>query len=184
MHIILLFARLSLAVVFAVAGIAKLVDQSGSRRSVTEFGVPSVLAGPLAVFLPLAELAVAAALIPSTTAWWGAVGAIGLLLLFVVGIGANLARGRRPECHCFGQLHSAPAGWSTLVRNGGLIVIAALVVVGGRGDVGPSMVGWAGTLSTLELMILIGGLILLGLLGAQCGSCSRCLGKTGGCWRA
>jgi len=29
------------------------------------------------------------------------------------------------------------------------------------------MVGWAGTLSSLQLMILIGGLILLGLLGAQ-----------------
>src|SRR3712207_9448411 len=63
------------------------------------------------------ELAVAAALVFTTTAWWGALGALLLLLLFAVAIGANLARGRKPNCRCFGQLHSAPAGWSTLARN-------------------------------------------------------------------
>jgi thiol-disulfide isomerase/thioredoxin len=158
---------LLLAAVFALAAVAKLADRAGSRRSVAEFGVPSALAGSLAVLLPLAELTVAAALIPATTAWWGAVGAMGLLLLFTVGIGVNLARGRRPDCHCFGQLHSAPAGWSTLARNGALTAVAALVVIQPEGDAGPSMVSWAGTLSTMQLLSLIGGLIVLGLLGAQ-----------------
>jgi peroxiredoxin len=158
---------LLLAAVFALAAVAKLADRAGSRRSVAEFGVPSALAGSLAVLLPLAELTVAAALIPATTAWWGAVGAMGLLLLFTVGIGVNLARGRRPDCHCFGQLHSAPAGWSTLARNGALTAVAALVVIQPEGDAGPSMVSWAGALSTMQLLSLIGGLIVLGLLGAQ-----------------
>ena len=36
--------------------------------------------------------------------------ALVLLLLFVGGISYNVARGRSPDCHCFGQLHSAPAG--------------------------------------------------------------------------
>ena len=129
--------------------------------------MPSALAGSLAVLLPLAELAVAAALIPATTAWWGAVGAMGVLLLFTVGIGVNRVRGRRPDCHCFGQLHSAPAGWSTLARNGALTAVAALVVIQPEGDAGPSMVSWAGALSTMQLLSLIGGLIVLGLLGAQ-----------------
>jgi len=167
MDIVLLFVRLLLAAIFALAAVGKLADLAGSRRSVAEFGVPSALAGPLAVLLPPAELAVAAALIPTATAWWGALGAVGLLLLFIVGIGVNLARGRRPDCHCFGQLHSAPAGWSTLGRNGVLAAMAALIVLQGRGGAGPSMVGWAGDLSGVQLLGFICGLVVLGLLVAQ-----------------
>ena len=113
MDIVLLIARLVLALIFVLAGLAKLADRKGSRQAVADFGVPAVLAAPIGVLLPLAELVVGASLIPASTAWWGAVGALALLLLFVVGIGINLARGRKPECHCFGQLHSGPAGWST-----------------------------------------------------------------------
>lgn len=168
MDIVILFARLLLAAVFVVAGVAKLADREGSRRAVAGFGVPAGLAAPLGVLLPVAELVVAAALIPTSTAFWGAVGALVLLLLFVAGIGANLARGRRPDCHCFGQLHSSPAGWSTLARNGALAAIAALVVWQGlEGEVGPSVVDWIGALSTAQLYILAGGTVVLALLAAQ-----------------
>ncbi len=163
-----LFARLLLAAVFVVAGLAKLTDREGSRRAITDFGMPASLAASIGILLPLAELAVAAALIPTATAFWGAVGALALLLLFVAGIGANLSRGRRPDCHCFGQLHSAPAGWSTLARNGVLAAVAALVVWRGlQGDVGPSVVGWIGALSTAGLLVLASGMVVLALLAAQ-----------------
>jgi peroxiredoxin len=158
---------LLLAVVFVVAGAAKLADRAGSRKALADFGVPSSLATPLATLLPLAELAVAAALIPAASAWWGALGALALLLLFVAGISINLARGRKPDCHCFGQLHSAPAGWRTLARNGALAAIAGFVLWEGRESAGPSAVGWLGALSAAQLAALIGGLVLLGLLGAQ-----------------
>src|SRR3712207_3473994 len=124
----LLIARLLLALVFLVAGVAKLADRAGSRQAITDFGLPAQLAAPLGILLPLAELAAAAALIPASTAWWGAIGALALLLLFVAGIGVNLARGRKPDCHCFGQLHSAPAGWSTLARNGALAAVAGFII--------------------------------------------------------
>src|ERR687893_1203985 len=119
MDTVVLLARLLLAAVFVVAGIAKLADREGSRQAVADFCVPAVLASPLGILLPLAELAVAIALIPTATALWGAIGALALLLLFVVGIGANLARGHRPDCRCFGQLHSAPARWSPPPRHRG-----------------------------------------------------------------
>jgi thiol-disulfide isomerase/thioredoxin len=164
----LLAARLLLAGVFAVAGVAKLADRSGSRQAVIEFGVPKALAAPLGLLLPLAELAVTGALIPTSTALWGAVGALALLLLFCAGIGINLARGKKPDCHCFGQLHSAPAGWKTLARNGVLAALAGFLVwQGWEGEVGPSAVGWIGALSTLQLLGLVGGLIALGLLVGQ-----------------
>jgi methylamine dehydrogenase accessory protein MauD len=164
MDAILLGARLVLALVFAVAGVAKLMDLAGSRRAIVEFGVPAALAGPLGILLPLAELGIAAALLPTTTAWWGAVGALVLLLLFAAAIGANLARGRKPDCHCFGQLHSAPAGWSTLARNAVLAVPAGLVVWQGLdGNVGPSVVGWAGAHSDVQVL----GVLAAVLLAAQ-----------------
>jgi uncharacterized membrane protein YphA (DoxX/SURF4 family) len=62
----LLAARLLLAVVFGVAGLAKLADRSGSRQAVIDFGVPPSLATPFATLLPMAELAVAGTLITHT----------------------------------------------------------------------------------------------------------------------
>ena len=166
METALLIGRLLLALVFLVAGIAKLADRAGSRQGLVDFGVPKSLAAPLGILLPLAELAVAVALLPTSTAWWGAVGALGLLLLFVAGITVNLARGRKPDCHCFGQLHSAPAGWSTLARNGILAAVAGFILWVGREGAGPSAVSWLGDLSTAQLLALLGGLLVLGLLAA------------------
>jgi methylamine dehydrogenase accessory protein MauD len=167
MHVALLVARVLLVLVFSMAGVTKLADSAGSKRALVDFGVPASLAVPLGVLLPLAELAVAVALIPASTAWWSAVGALVLLLLFVVGIGANLARGRKPECHCFGQLHSEPAGWKTLVRNGVLAAVAGFVVWQGYGGAGPSPVGWLAGLSTGQLLGLGVGVALVGMVAAQ-----------------
>ena len=144
MNIALLVGRLLLALVFAVAGTAKLADREGSRRAIVDFGAPSVLAAPLGLLLPLAELDVAATLLPASTAWWGALGALSLLSVFLVGISVNLARGRTPDCHCFGQLpqHRQPR-WKTLARNGALAAVAGFVPLGGLlGGAGPSALAW------------------------------------------
>src|SRR5918997_6179309 len=139
----LLIARLVLAAVFTIAGVAKLADLKGWRQAIIDFGVPSAIAAPLGLLLPLAELSVAAALLAASTGWWGALGALALLSVFVVGISINLARGRKPECHCFGQLHSAPAGWKTLARNVVLAAIAGFVLWAGyEGGGGPRTLGW------------------------------------------
>ena len=164
----LLGARLLLASIFAVAAIAKLHDRPGSRQAIIDFGLPSPIAGLLSLLLPLAELAVAIALVPASTAYWGALGALALLLLFVTGIGANLARGRKPECHCFGQLHSAPAGWSTLARNGVLATVAGFLVwQGWNGNAGPSDLGLLEAVSAIQLLFVACGAVVLGLLAGQ-----------------
>ena len=180
MNIALLVARLLLALVFAVAGAAKLADRQGSRQAIIDFGVPSSLAASLGLVLPLAELAVAASLLPVSTAWWGALGALALLSVFVVGITYNLARGRTPECHCFGQLHSAPAGWKTLARNGALAAVAGFVLWQGyEGGAGPSALSWLGALSTTQLLGLLGGVLVLALLAGQWWFLVHLLGQNG-----
>ncbi len=66
----------------------------------------------------------------------------------------NLAHGRSPDCHCFGQLHSAPAGWRTVARNGALAAVAAFVVVVAREDAGPGAFAWTTRLAGVEWLVL------------------------------
>jgi peroxiredoxin/uncharacterized membrane protein YphA (DoxX/SURF4 family) len=139
MGTLVLILRLVLAGVLGTAGIAKLLDQEGSRRALGDFGVPAGAVPVVAILLPLVELATAVALIPQETARWAAVAAIVLMLAFMVGIARAMAQGRAPDCHCFGQIHSAPAGRGTLVRNGVLAGLAAIIVVYGSG---PSLGSW------------------------------------------
>lgn len=163
---LLLTARVTLAAVFAVAAVGKLADQDGSRKAMVAFGVPSARAPAAGLTLPLAELAVAIALVPAATAWYGAIGALCLLALFTGGIAWALARGRKPDCHCFGQIHSAPAGPLTLLRNAGLAGVATFAVVTGQDDAGYSVLAWTGDLSAAQaLAIAVGaiGTIVLGL---------------------
>jgi len=117
MQITLLVARLLLALVFAAAGGAKAFDLAGTRRVAIDFGVPKRLARPVGYDLPFLEILIALALLPASTAWIAAVAGLGLLLVFAAGIAVNLARGRAPDCNCFGQLHSKPVSchWSHVI---------------------------------------------------------------------
>lgn len=160
----LLIARVLLCVVFLVAGLAKLADLKGSQHAMRDFGMPTVLANPFGVLLPLVELAVGLALLLPSIAWWGGLAALLLLLLFVAGIGYNLARGRTPDCHCFGQLHSAPAGWPTLIRNLVLAAIATIVVGFGLNTSQVGVLDWLAPLSVIQRVEVLGGILLLALL--------------------
>lgn len=136
----------ALAAVLAVAGLTKLVDRAGSREAARNFGSGDRFAGVVATGVPLAELGIALLLLPSATRWWAAVAAVALFLAFSITIARVMARGEAPECHCFGQLHSRPVGWRTLMRNGVLIVCGLAVVLAGRNEPGPSAFAWASRL--------------------------------------
>ena len=162
MELALLIARLVLAAVFVVAGLAKFADQEGSREAMLGFGVPGPLTRPFGMLLPPVELAVAILLIPLSTAWYGAIGAAALLALFVVGIAVSMARGVAPDCHCFGQIHSEPAGWRTLIRNGILAAVAGFVIYKGQDDAGASAIGWFTALSGgVQAALLLGAVAVL-----------------------
>jgi uncharacterized membrane protein YphA (DoxX/SURF4 family)/thiol-disulfide isomerase/thioredoxin len=127
-------ARVLLAAVFMTAAVGKLADRTGAQRALEGFGVPRRWTGGFARLLPLAELAAALALMFRASARWGAAAALILLTAFVVGIATAMSRGEAPDCHCFGQIHSAPAGWRTLSRNLVLGLVAVLVVAHGPGS--------------------------------------------------
>lgn len=145
MQTVLIVLRLALAGVFVTAGVGKLLDRDGSQTALADFGVPAWLTGPGAVALPLGELAVAAGLVIAPSAQWAGIAGVVLLIAFIAGIAGALARGTAPDCHCFGQIHSSPAGRGTLIRNAVLAVLAGVVAVGGPGpaiDTWVSAAGW------------------------------------------
>jgi uncharacterized membrane protein YphA (DoxX/SURF4 family)/peroxiredoxin len=164
---LLVALRLVLVAVFATAGLAKLRDREGTRTALADFGAPAPAVPALSLLLPLAELAVAGCLLVDPAVRPGAAGALLLLAVFSVAIAVSLARGRTPDCHCFGQVHSAPIGAGTLVRNLLLAVISALVVAGGAGTGVLTAVTWAGDLSTRDRLALAAGVAVVLALAAQ-----------------
>jgi len=168
----LLAARLVLAAVFCASAVAKLLDREGTRATAGAFGVPGPLAGPVALVLPVAELLVAAALIPASSAALAGWAALALLGVFSVAVAISLARGQRPDCHCFGQLTASPIGWRTLARNGVLAAVAAFIAIGGWPDGGTSLgeTGAARTatvvaIAALALAVVADTALVLVLLG-------------------
>jgi thiol-disulfide isomerase/thioredoxin/uncharacterized membrane protein YphA (DoxX/SURF4 family) len=146
-----LTARCLLAVVFLLAAVGKFLDLAGSRQALEGFGVPARLARPGGIALPVAELLVALALVIRTSAVWGAVGALALLLAFIGGVARAMSQGRSPDCHCFGQIHSEPAGASTLIRNVVLMAPSALIIIAGTG---PSLDGGLGSLDGTQAALV------------------------------
>jgi peroxiredoxin len=91
-------------------------------------------------------------------------GALALLLLFVAAIAVNLARGRKPDCRCFGRLSSRPVGWSTVARNVGLAAVAGFVVAEGHDDPGRSTMQSVADLTGAQLASVVAGGIIVALL--------------------
>jgi peroxiredoxin len=163
MEWLLLLVRYALAGVFTLSALAKVGDLPGSRRALEDFGVAEGLAKPLAPLLPIVELGTAGLLLPAATARWGAFAALFLLLVFSVAIAINLAHGKKPDCHCFGQIHTAPIGWQTLARNGLLAALAGLVLSAGDHQPSPgSLLGIAsaGTVTWVALGVATAALAL------------------------
>jgi peroxiredoxin/uncharacterized membrane protein YphA (DoxX/SURF4 family) len=158
MHDALVIARLGLAAVFIIAGVAKLADRSGTRQALVNFDVPARFIDPFVLLVPLAELATATALVFPITARWGAAGSLVLLALFVVGLTRALRRGEAPDCHCFGQLHSKPASWTTVARNVVLAVPAAYVALTGPG---PSLSSWVASTNATDLWLITTGALAI-----------------------
>jgi hypothetical protein len=157
----MLAARLLLAAVFAIAAAGKLVGRSGTVETLAEFGVPAAIRRPAAIALPLAELAIAVALLPAATAPWAALAATLLLAVFTAAVARALLRGQEVDCNCFGSLGSSRVSRWTAVRNVLLLVLAGGVAIAAQSDPGTSAVAWVANLDTAQLALLCGGVAIV-----------------------
>ena len=157
-------ARLTLALLFAVAGLSKLWHPAAYRTAISAYALlPAPVVAPAAFLLAVAEVAAAVLLLWPAGVAAGAALLWALLLLFSMAIGINLRRGRTDiDCGCwmFGAKPDAPQGSigpGTLVRNA---VLAALVLVAILPATGRalSVLDWStvlmGTLAALGLFAM------------------------------
>lgn len=143
MDIALLVARAAFASLLLVSGLAKLFSIGATQASAASFGVPRRLAGPVAIVLPVAELAVAVTLVGDRSAAAGGWAAATLMTCFTVVVAAAVVRGRAVSCNCFGGLSASPVTGRTLGRNAVLLLAAVAVAVGTADEVAPLGIPYA-----------------------------------------
>lgn len=130
MEALAIACRLALAFIFGFAAATKIMDRNQFQSTVRAFGVPHRLVPALGWTVPVCELLTALLLLFPRTAKWGAGGAAVLLGTFTLAIVANLVRGNRPACSCFGRRSRQPLRWQLAGRN---VFLLAIALVAGWG---------------------------------------------------
>jgi len=116
-------AAAGLAVLLAHAALTKLADRPLFEQHLAAYGLPPALTPVLAWALPLAEAALALALLSPARAV-GAAGAAALLLAYAGAMAWHRAHGRALDCGCGGE--PLPLSWALVLRNALLAAGAAV----------------------------------------------------------
>jgi uncharacterized membrane protein YphA (DoxX/SURF4 family) len=104
-----ILVRALIGALFISAGTLKLLDPAAFGWTIFQYGlIPRVMVDPLAVVLPVVEVAAGAGLIFNRQWSYGIVG--GLLALFVAALGYAIINGLNVDCGCFGSGEPGPAG--------------------------------------------------------------------------
>ena len=124
----ILAVRVLVASVLAITGIGKLANHRTFVLIVRSYKlVPEASVGALCWLLPLGEVVLATLLLSGRLLPWAALGAGGLFAVFSLAVSVNLARGHRDmPCGCCGSATGGRIGWHVVLRNLGLIGLAAI----------------------------------------------------------
>lgn len=128
-------ARLTVGIVWIVAGLLKLEDIDGSVRSVRNFAIlPEVIVPTVGRGLPIFEIVIGALLVLGVALRiTGGLSAL-LQLAFIIGISSAWARGLQIECGCFGgsgahiENASAQYPWD-IARDTGLFLLSVMICI-------------------------------------------------------
>lgn len=172
--------RSFLAALFLTAALSKLSAIDEFHGVVRNFRLlPDALARPVAMALPVVELAIAVGLLIQPLARAASLSAAALLAVFGMAIVANVLRGRTQiDCGCFRNGMKQRIGWSTVARN---IVLTALALGAAAlvAQVRPASAGdvATGLVAGLTLTLLYMGAELLGGLVAMNNRASSMKGR-------
>jgi hypothetical protein len=124
--------RIFIGLVLLATAAGKWLDVPGFARVLANYDVfPEGLLGPVAVLVPLAELALAAWLFSGRRLVGAAATSAAMHLAYTAWSAAAILRGLKlANCGCFGVFFARPLGWSTvtedLVMTGLSVALVAL----------------------------------------------------------
>jgi uncharacterized membrane protein YphA (DoxX/SURF4 family) len=155
--------RTAIGIVFLMSFLGKARDVDGFLDSVVDYEILgrriAIVLG--AVVIPL-EAVVAISLLTGIQARVGEVLALVLLGIFTVGVGVNLARGRRVACGCFGARDKERISTRTMFRLALLAAGVAVALVYGSTMplITESLVGTAVRISLVVLVLVAASWVL------------------------
>ena len=132
--------QIGLGIVFVIAAIPKIVDPPGFAHMIYNYRlVPGGLVNAAALVMPWVELFAGLALILGVWRREAAILVGIMLLVFIVAIGVNLARGHAVDCGCFNVKSAGRSReellsdmrW-VLIRDVGLLLLVAQVLAATR----------------------------------------------------
>jgi len=129
-----LLARLGLAAVFLISGVAKAANPRETRVAVRAYDLlPDSMVGAVAGVLPYLEIAIGLLLLLGMVVRWTAVASAALLLVFIGGVISAAARGLSIDCGCFGGGGTVAAGQTQylaeILRDLGFLALAGWLIV-------------------------------------------------------
>jgi uncharacterized membrane protein YphA (DoxX/SURF4 family) len=131
-----LAARLVLAIVLGLAGLAKLRDLTAAGRTVALYRIgPAGLAPLIGGVLPFIEVALAVLLLAGLAVRAAAAATAGLLVVYVAAITSVWVRGMSIDCGCFGGGGAVSTGSAhgyavDIMRDLVLVGVAGFLVLG------------------------------------------------------
>lgn len=126
-----LLFRLILGGIFIYAGVEKLNDIEGFTVIVQNFNIlPDVLDAPFAQILPMVEVVAGVFLILGIWTRWSAATIALMLIVFIIAIAINIARGTTEQCGCFGTDNADELSWRTIARDVIMLIFAGHIILG------------------------------------------------------
>jgi uncharacterized membrane protein YphA (DoxX/SURF4 family) len=126
---LLLLFRICLGLLFIISGLSKLLNLSHFTLIVRNFNIlPFTMVPVFSILLPPLEYLLGVALVLGFYPRLGALAAAGLLIMFIIAIVINLARGHLPECGCFEFIIKSRVGAGLLI-NDILLLIGTVVLM-------------------------------------------------------
>jgi Methylamine utilisation protein MauE len=122
--------RLFLGLVLLASAAGKLLDVEGFARILGTYeAFPEAALRPLALTVPLVELALALWLFSGRRLAAAAVSALALHIVYGAWAAATLLRGLRiPNCGCFGVFLAQPLGWTTVFEDLVMVGLSAWLI--------------------------------------------------------
>ncbi|MFT3764672.1 MAG: MauE/DoxX family redox-associated membrane protein [Minicystis sp.] len=120
--------RLAIGALFVLSGLLKLRDPSAFAVEIHNYQLFPGLAPMMAATLPMIEVVLGAAIVGGTRPWVraGALGTLGLMVVFTVAVASVVLRDINISCGCFGA-GSGPVTMLTVIRD--VALCAACVAI-------------------------------------------------------